>query len=219
MTKRFLRTLVTGTVLAAVSGGVAIATTSVSNAADCSDVQVVFARGTGELPGLGITGGPFTDAVKADLPGLNVTSYAVEYAADALQASAGAGATDMSEHVESIAAQCPGTKFVLGGYSQGASVVDIAIGIPTALGTGGTIPAALAPNVAAVAVFGNPLRLFGQNIPQASQLYGPKAIDLCNTGDPVCGNGANIGAHLTYGTDGSATTAAQFAAGKVTAAG
>jgi hypothetical protein len=42
----------------------------------CPDVDVVFARGTLELPGLGIVGTPFTQSVASDLPGLTVTDYA-----------------------------------------------------------------------------------------------------------------------------------------------
>lgn len=219
MHRRLLRTIVVGSVLAAASAAAAVAVTNVSSAAGCSDVDVVFARGTGEPPGLGITGTPFLQSVQRDLPGKTVSNHAVDYPADAAQAGDGQGATEMSEHVEQVAAQCPDTKFILGGYSQGASVTDIALGIPTALGRGGTIPPALAGNVAAVAVFGNPLRLFGQNIPQASQTFGAKAIDLCNTGDPVCGNGTDIAAHLAYASNGSTTKAAQFAADKVNAAG
>ncbi|MGF7237581.1 MAG: cutinase family protein, partial [Frankia sp.] len=51
----------------ALSGVTAVATPA--SAATCSNVDVVFARGTLELPGLGIVGGPFVDAVKANLPG------------------------------------------------------------------------------------------------------------------------------------------------------
>ncbi|KAA9159751.1 cutinase family protein [Amycolatopsis acidicola] len=214
---QFARRLVAGGCAAAAAMSAVALGTATSSAATCSDVEIVFARGSGELPGLGITGGPFADAVKADLPGKTVTSYAVDYAADLAQTSAGPGATDMTRHVTSVASSCPGTKFVLGGYSQGASVTDISIGIPTLLGTGETIPSALAPRIAAVAVFGNPLRLFGQNIPANSPTYGGRAIDLCNVGDPVCANGVNVLAHLTYGFDGSATNAARFAADKVNA--
>ncbi|MBL7494799.1 cutinase family protein [Frankia sp. CNm7] len=182
----------------------------------CADVEVVFARGSGELPGLGITGGPFVSSLKANLPGKTVTSYAVNYAADIAQTSAGAGATDMTRHVTSVAAKCPNTDFVLGGYSQGASVTDIAIGIPTLLGRGETIPTNLAPRVAAVVVFGNPLALYGQHIPTASKLYGSKAREYCALGDPVCAGGVNGAAHLTYASSGMTTQGAVFAAGKVT---
>lgn len=70
--------------------------------------------------------------------------YAVHYAADVTQLSAGSGATDMSNHITLLAAQCPGTVFVIGGYSQGAYATDIAVGIQTVLGSGTPIPASLA---------------------------------------------------------------------------
>lgn len=72
------------------------------------------------------------------------------HAVDYTQAGAGAGATDMSEHVTSPAAQSPNTLFVIGGYSQGASATDIAAGIKTGLGSGTAIPSSPAPRVAAV---------------------------------------------------------------------
>lgn len=181
-------------------------------AATCSDVDVVFARGTGELPGLGIVGSPFVSAVTSNLPGKSVSSYAVDYVADVAQLSAGAGATDISNHVKQVASDCPDTKFVLGGYSQGASATDIAIGIPTFLGAGETIPTDLSPRIKAVVAFGNPLKIFGQTIATASALYGPASKDYCNSGDPVCANGFNLLAHLTYGIDGSASDGATFAA-------
>ena len=67
-------------------------------------------------------------------------------------------------------------------------------------------------------VFGNPLRLTGQTIAAASPLYGGKADEFCNLGDPVCGNGVDIAAHLAYGTNGDAAQGAQFAANQVNAA-
>lgn len=188
---------------------------SLASAAPCPDVEVVFARGTGEAPGLGITGTPLVNGLKSALPGKTVSSYAVDYAANFSQTSAGPGATDMTDRVKSIASNCPATAFVLGGYSQGGSVTDIALGIPTRLGTGRTIPPQLADRVKAVVVFGNPLRLSGRTIASASDLYGAKAKEFCNTGDPVCGNGRNSAAHLTYHLNGSVEQGARFAAGKI----
>ena len=195
---------------AAAVGGATFAAPSA--AAVCTDIHVVFARGSGELPGLGITGGPFVDAVRSNAAGRSVSSYAVNYAAAVDQSSAGAGATDMTRHVVQYAAECPNAKIVLGGYSQGASVTDISIGIPTVLGRGETIPAALSSRVTAVVVFGNPLRLTGGTIPTSSRTYGSKALDDCNLGDPVCAGGVNVLAHLTYGFDGSAAAGGRFAA-------
>jgi cutinase len=53
-------------------GGTALA--APAGAADCTDIHVVFARGSGELPGLGITGGPFVDAVRSNAAGRSVSS-------------------------------------------------------------------------------------------------------------------------------------------------
>src|SRR6185312_13605775 len=146
------------TTLAVTTAG-ATALAAPASAATCTDIHVVFARGTADLQPLGIVGGPFVDAVRANSLGRSVSAYGVNYAAAIDQSSAGAGATDMTNHVVQYAAQCPGSRIVLGGYSQGASVTDIAIGIPTLLGAGRTIPTSLAPRIAAVVVFGNPLRL------------------------------------------------------------
>jgi cutinase len=188
-------------------------TTSVVNA-QCSDVHVVFARGSGEMPGLGICGEPLVSGITSNLGGMSVSSYAVSYLASVDQTSAGPGATDMTNHVVSVAQECPATVFVLGGYSQGASVTDIAIGIQTTLGSGDTIPETLASRIKAIVTFGNPLKLMGETISSASSTYGSKAIEFCNMGDPVCGNGFNMMAHLTYPMD-SVSSAAEKAAALV----
>ncbi|KAE9005257.1 hypothetical protein PR003_g17525 [Phytophthora rubi] len=183
--------------------------------ANCPDVHVVFARGSTEMPGLGMCGGPLVRSITANLAGLSVSSYAVNYFADATQLSAGPGATDMTRHVVAVAQQCPNTVFVLGGYSQGATVTDISIGIRTVLGIGETIQEYLSPRIKAIVTFGNPLMLFGQTISSSSATYGSKAVEFCNLGDPVCANGINALAHITYPTDGSVTKAAQQAAALV----
>ncbi|RLN71261.1 hypothetical protein BBJ28_00019247, partial [Nothophytophthora sp. Chile5] len=149
------------------------------------------------------------------LSGMSVSSYAVDYLASMDQTSAGPGATDMTNQVVSVAGDCPDTVFVLGGYSQGASVTDISLGIQTTLGSGDSIPETLASRIKAVVTFGNPLKLMGETIESASTTYGSKAIEFCNTGDPVCGNGFNTMAHLTYASDGSVDSAAQQAAALV----
>lgn len=208
--------LVAGLTLVAGSALAGFAVTAPTAAAACSDVDVSFARGTGETAGLGTVGRPFVSSLTADLSGRTVSSYAVDYAANSSQSSAGPGATDLTNHVTSLAASCPNTQFVLGGYSQGATVVDIALGISTGTSTGTAIPTSLAPRVKAVVVFGNPLGLQRQTIATASTLYGPRSRDYCNAGDPVCGNGSNISAHLAYASNGSTTDGAQFAAGLIT---
>jgi cutinase len=183
-----------------------------SSGSGCAGLDVVFARGTGERPGLGIAGGPLVTGVRNALPGVDVTGTGVDYAANFSQSSAGPGASEMTRHIVSVAARCPQTKFAIGGYSQGASVTDIAIGIRTTLGRGDTIPENLAPRIVGVVTFGNPLGLSGRTIADASPLYGPKSLEACNRGDRVCGatgTGPGFG-HLSYPRDGSVTAASRF---------
>ncbi len=201
---------------AATVTGVALA--PASSAAPCTDVDIVFARGTGEPAGLGSVGRPFASALTSQLSGYTVSTYAVDYAANSSQSSAAPGSTDMSDHVASVAAACPGTRFVLGGYSQGATVTDKAVGITTGSGGGTPIPASLAGRVSAVVVFGNPLGIGGgRTIATASPTYGPKSRDYCNSADTVCGSQpkTGTGGHLSYASNGSTTQGAQFAAGLV----
>ncbi|MFK0107001.1 cutinase family protein [Streptomyces sp. NPDC091217] len=193
-------------------GGTLYAQADTVNGSDCPDVDVSFARGTFELSGVGIVGSPFAKALAADLPGKKVTTYAVDYAADAAQLSAGSGATDMSKHVTALAARCANTRFVVGGYSQGATVTDIAIGVKTVLGSGTAIPASLAPRVAAVVTFGNPMRIVGQRPETASPTFASRWDDFCSSGDPVCAGGANVVTHITYAINGDADKGAKFAA-------
>ena len=216
MTRSLVRGLALGAVMMTATVGAMTATSSTAAAqlGGCSDVHVVFARGSGELPGLGIVGGPLVAAVKAKLRGQNVTSYAVDYAADVAQLSAGAGATDTTNHVTQVAQRCPETQFVLGGYSQGASVMDIALGVPNFLGAGKALPTALRERVTAVVLFGNPLALTGGKV-EKNAIWGARAKEFCNLGDPVCGAGANVMAHITYGLDGSTDRAADFVAEKI----
>jgi len=47
----------------------------------CSDVEVVFARGTNEPPGVGIVGQAFVDALSSQVGGRSVGVYAVNYPA------------------------------------------------------------------------------------------------------------------------------------------
>jgi cutinase len=213
--------LASAAAVVAATGAALLAGSSPAAAATCSDVDVVFARGTGETPGLGITGTPFVRALTAELSDRTVTSYAVDYAANSSQTSAGPGATDVSAHVSQVAASCPSTRFVLGGYSQGATVTDIAVGIRTGTTTGTPVPAALADRVAAVVVFGNPLGLSGRTIATASTTYGPKSKDYCNSSDSVCGSApkTGTGSHLSYASNGATSDGARFAAGLVRAAG
>ncbi|WP_328352980.1 cutinase family protein [Mycobacterium sp. NBC_00419] len=163
-----------------------IAATAAS-AADCADAEVVFARGTDEPPGLGRVGDAFVDSLRRQVPGMNIGTYAVNYKAGKLQLHGGDGADDAIAHIKSTVSSCPDTKIVLGGFSQGASVIDIVAGVPMGgITWGNSLPPQYADTVAAVATFGNVAGRTGGSLPTQSALLGSKAIDLCNPGDPIC---------------------------------
>jgi cutinase len=196
------------------SGTAAVAS---AEAASCAAVQVVFARGTGEPEGIGRVGEAFVDALRPLVKGKSVDVYAVNYPATRDFLRAADGANDASLFVQNIANTCPDTKIVLGGYSQGAAVIDaITVADQPTLGFSQIMPANVADHVAAVAVFGNPsIRLLGNPLTALSPQYGSKTIDLCNGADPVCSNGDDVAAHSLYVQSGLATQAAQFVAERV----
>jgi cutinase len=184
-----------------------------SAAADpCPDVEVVFARGTTEPPGVGGVGQAFVDSLRSQLGGRSVGVYAVDYPASRdFDSSTPAGANDASGHIQSMAANCPNTRMVLGGYSQGAAVIDLST---TAM------PPQVADHVAAAALFGGPKSAFADTLspgplPTIGPLYAAKTIDLCVPNDPICSNGVDMGAHDAYVQTGMANQAAGFAASRL----
>jgi cutinase len=189
-----------------------------AQAEPCPAVQVVFARGTGEPEGTGRVGEAFVDALRPMVGGKSVAVYAVNYPATRDFLRAVEGANDASLFVQNTATTCPDTKIVLGGYSQGAAVIDaITVADQPTLGFTQPMPAEVANHVSAVAVFGNPsIRLLGNPLTALSPLYGYKAIDLCNGADPVCSGGNDVAAHSLYVQSGMATQAAQFVANRLT---
>lgn len=187
--------------------------TPAASADPCTDVAVVFARGTHQEPGLGNMGQAFVDSLTSQLGGRSVSVYAVNYPAnDDYHNSATAGSNDASAHIQDVAASCPNTKMVLGGYSQGSTVIDLA---------SQTLPGPVADHVAAVALFGEPSSGFssmlwgGQPLPTISPVLVGRTISLCAPDDPICSAGGNIFSHMTYIDSGMVNQAATFAANKI----
>ncbi|SPM41708.1 serine esterase cutinase, partial [Mycobacterium numidiamassiliense] len=212
--------------MAATSAALLSASTLIApaSAAPCPDVEVTFARGTEEAPGVGGVGQAFIDALRSQVGGRSVGVYASNYpAGDDFAPSSSAGAVDAHAHVRSMVANCPNTKLVLGGYSQGAMVIDLTTIAQAPIA--GLIPDILtadeAAHVAALATFGNPSdRYLGAPISVVSPWYGAKAIDLCAPGDPVCTPGGTWAlpthdelfspVHLSYLESGMPSQAATF---------
>jgi cutinase len=211
------------TLAALVSAPINIAPAS---AASCPDIEVTFARATTEPPGIGVVGQQFVDSLRSQVGGRSIGVYAVNYpASEDFVPSTNAGTSDANAHVEAMIANCPTTKMVLGGYSQGAMVIDQ---IPLAqFPIAGFVPETLsadqANRVAALALFGNPSdRYLGGPVSTVSPWYGAKAIDLCAPGDPICTPGGGLSlpthdemfsaAHLSYPNSGMPGQAAAFVA-------
>jgi cutinase len=216
-TNALLAGMATGGLIAA--GLIGLGTPTASAAPGCSDVEVVFARGTDEPVGVGREGQAFVDALKSDLKGRKVSAYAVNYPASYDFMQAADGANDASGHVQATVAACPDTKIVLGGYSQGAAVVDfVTAASGPVVGFTNVMAPEVADHVAAVAVLGNPSAKFGRPLTELSPLYGSKTIDLCNGADPVCSAGDDRPAHSLYVEAGLTGQAATFATDRIKAA-
>lgn len=194
------------------AGSLLLAPAAPAQADGCTDIEVVFARGTNEEPGLGRVGNAFVNSLRNKVGGRSVGAYAVNYPASFDFLAAAGGANDASGHIQWMINNCPNTRLVLGGYSQGAAVIDIIAAVPVpGIGFNAPLPPNAPEHVAALAVFGNPSAKVGLPL-TSSPVWGPRSIDLCNFGDPVCSPGDDVAAHRAY-DGGEADQAASFAAG------
>jgi cutinase len=202
----------TAAIAAACVLSVADIPTPAASAAACPDIEVVFARGTTQPPGLGEVGQALVDSLASRVGARSVEAYAVDYPATwDFDTGMPDGSTDASGRIQSVAATCPNTRIVLGGYSQGAGVISLAT-------TG--MPPQIADHVAAVVLFGN-LRsayaatLLRSPLPTVASVYAGKTIDLCVPNDLICSDGQDWSAHTAYVQTGMVDQAAGFAASRL----
>ncbi|HWF69106.1 MAG TPA: cutinase family protein [Mycobacterium sp.] len=206
----------------------------IAAAQPCPDVEAVFARGTGEPPGVGGIGEPFVDQLRSAVGAKSLDVYPVNYEAssdfgDRIQFAQSVvdGIKDAGGHIQATAANCPKTRIVLGGYSQGAAVAgfvtsaSIPAGIPAEYVSflPKPLPPEVANHVAAVTLFGTPsaewLQNYGAPAITIGPLYAPKTLELCAAGDTICDGSAGGGpsvAHAEYPVNGMTAQAADFAA-------
>jgi len=150
--------------------------------AACPAVEVIFARGRLEPAGPGQIGNVFVSALRKK-SGKNVNLYAVRYPADT---QIDIGANDMSARVQATMASCPDTRIVLGGYSLGAAVTDVALAVPFSFfGFDNPLPPDAERHIAAVALFGNGSAWAGP-IGVFSPVYRDRTIEMCHGADPIC---------------------------------
>ena len=170
-----------------VVAGAAVVVAVPAYAAPCPDVEVVFARGTFEPPGVGGTGQAFVDSLRAKSGGKTVEAYAVNYPASLDFATAdgvpegyplppgltGPMPASVADHVAAVA--------LFGKPSSGFLQMIYTGAPPIAVGS----------------------------------RYQAKTVDLCIPGDPVCSTGGDSGLHNQYIADGLTDQAADFAVGKL----
>ncbi|HTF08989.1 MAG TPA: cutinase family protein [Asanoa sp.] len=173
-------------------------------AAPCPDVQVLFARGTDEPPGLGQVGDAFVQGLR-DRTGRDIAASAVNYPA---HQDIGPGVNDLTGQLNSIANRCPNTRIIVGGYSLGAAVTNRVLN--------DSLPPGVDDRVAAVVLFGNASRLLDVPLAPGPEFAG-KSIDLCNPGDPICSGGPFAPSHLqlAYIAGGGVNAAVEFAMSKI----
>jgi cutinase len=197
-------------------GGKAIPSAS----AACPQVEVIFARGRLEPPGVGVIGNAFVNALRSKLKGKDIGVYAVRYPADN---EIDIGANDMSAHIQNMANTCPDTRLVLGGYSLGAAVTDVVLALPFSFfGFDNPLPEGMQEKIAAIALFGNGIAWVGP-ITNFSPVYSDRTIELCHGADPICNPAdpetweENWGDHAAraYINAGMVNQAADFVAGKL----
>ena len=215
-------------------GGLLCAPIPIAAAQPCPDVEAVFARGTGEPPGVGGIGDRFVDTLRSAVGAKSLDVYPVSYEAssdfsDRVQFAQSVvdGIRDAGGHIQATAANCPKTRIVLGGYSQGAAVAGFVTSASVPAGVPAEyvqflpkpMPPEVANHVAAVTLFGKPsaawLQNYGAPAIVIGPLYAPKTLDLCAAGDTICdgeaGGAPNL-AHAEYPVNGMTTQAADFAA-------
>jgi cutinase len=199
-----------------------------ASADPCPDVEVVFARGSGEPPGLGSVGGPFVDSLRSQIGSRSLGVYPVNYPAStdfsntAFAMTVIDGIRDAGNHIESMASNCPKTREVLGGYSQGAALAGYvtSAAVPPGVPAGAVpppMPQEVANHVAAVTLFGTPstqfLQQYGAPPITIGPLYQPKTLQLCAQGDAICESVGTPGvAHALYAVNGMTGQAAGYAA-------
>ncbi len=190
-----------------------------SASAACPAVEVIFARGRMESPGVGVLGNAFVSALRSKT-NKSINVYAVRYPADN---EIDVGANDMSGHIQDMMNNSPDTRLVLGGYSLGAAVTDVVLALPfDFFGFKAPLPPGADLHIAAVALFGNGIAWVGP-ITNFNPLYRERTIELCHGADPICNPADpntwedNWPAHLAraYIDAGMANQAADFVAGRI----
>ncbi|KAI0521704.1 carbohydrate esterase family 5 protein [Xylaria bambusicola] len=195
------------------AGTVSIAATGVTANefldSGCRDVIFLYARGSNQDGNIGGSPGPQTiDALKAALGSGRVAAQGIEYPASLLdnirpQGCDPADAEDFKDLITKAATDCPNSKLVLSGYSQGAALVHAAAKM---------LSASVASKVAAAVTYGDTRKKQDGGV--VPNIDPSRSLILCHDGDLVC-SGTLIVTDNHYDYDDLAGTAVSFIASKV----
>ncbi|KAI0419001.1 cutinase [Xylaria grammica] len=175
----------------------------------CRDVIFLYARGSTQDGNIGGSPGPQTiDQLKAKLGTSTVAAQGLEYPASLLDNLRSEGcdpddAANFRDLITKAATECPSSKLVVAGYSQGAALVHAAAKLLTA---------SVTSKISAAVTFGDTRKKQdGGVIPKIDASRG---LILCHDGDLVCSGTLIItDAHHDY--DDLAPTAVSFIVSKV----
>ncbi|GEE00584.1 cutinase [Gordonia spumicola] len=233
MTKRLLIVLAAALAIAGLTVPLGSGT---ATAADCADVQLVFARGTQEADApVGTTGLALYRSLQNRFPGKDVRVAPVRYQASGAFAegvdflkTVAEGVRDAQGQMRWLASNCPSTRIVLGGYSQGAAVVTYAVSdqlssvAPVVREVPAPLPGSVSRHVAGVILFGAPADrwFYEAHVPpmRVGARYRALLRDYCIPGDNICDGGPisqpNT-VHGQYSVNGMTDNAANFVARRV----
>lgn len=145
------------------------------NEGKCGPAILIYARGTTQSGNIGDKPGiKFAKDFVSAIPG-SIVQGVLPYPADVFGYLAGGsaeGAQAMASLTAKAASQCPGSKIILSGYSQGAQVVHKAAAL---------ISSSLYSRVAAIVLYGDPKR--GDRFPGT---LNNNVLTICNDGDLIC---------------------------------
>jgi len=173
--------------------------------AECKPWVLLYGRGTTEAGELGMTVGPSLAAGLRGDPKWLVKGLGSRegYNADlsGIYCIGMPGGMACKDILNKMAAECPNTKFVTSGYSQGAMVARICVGYANE---------AAKKQVAGMLTFGDPFN--GATVKGFPQ---DKIKVFCNPTDGVCKGDFSIGAgHLSYSTAGGVAWLKQLSGGR-----
>ncbi|KAK5175494.1 uncharacterized protein LTR77_000633 [Saxophila tyrrhenica] len=171
----------------------------------CPSIHIFGARETTASPGYG-SAGQLVDNIISSNPG--ATSEAIDYPASgdnpSYAESRQTGVSAVNSQVAAFAEQCPDTKLVLVGYSQGAEIFDLALCEGTSISQ---------YNIVAAIMFGAPTFNAGASFDVGtcsaggfdSSLAGTTCGSFessiqsyCDSADPYCCTGSDANVHNGY---------------------